>query len=248
MKSRVFTLLTRDPESPGAKAFARDLAAILVLSEEAREACIQTLPAIRVPQTSYEKQRRIKELVQQEGLDRNRIEQSLSVLDFFADALISEDIPESDHEFWLADLAELGWIDNDSRPAFEALVSRLASADYVSLLRRQSQQLRAQGGVLPTFNSLGITVEVRPVRTNRYRWGTPVKGYFPEIVGTTGVTSIHIGLDEGTPRDFYFQADETDLDKMISSLLAAKKDMAAFRKFLRLDSTGTVISNGGPSN
>ena len=96
---------------------------------------------------------------------------------------------------------------------------------------------------MPTFTRLGVTVEVRPVRGERYHWGTPVEDYEPEMLGSIEIASINIGVDEGTPKDLYFQADENDLDDIISSLRAAKKEMAALREYLGLDASSRGETN-----
>ena len=75
---------------------------------------------------------------------------------------------------------------------------------------------------------------MRAVREDIYRWGTPLDAYTPAVMDVTPIASIHIGVDEGTPENFYFQVDEDDIDYLVSVLLAAKKDIAALRAYLRL--------------
>jgi hypothetical protein len=171
------------------------------------------------------------------------VERSLSVLNFLADALLSDKIPADDHRNWAEDLTILGWLDPESRPIFDSILDDLANK-HLPELQAQARRRRAEGGVLPVFQSLGITVEARAVRKDQYEWGMPLEGegaYTPDIVGTALIASVHIGVDEGFPKDFYCQMDEGDIDNFIASLIAAKKEMAALRKYLNLDAEGKVI-------
>jgi hypothetical protein len=101
-------------------------------------------------------------------------------------------------------------------------------------LQREKRQRIAERGVLPVFDSFGITIEARPIRDGRYRWGNSIDAYEPSILGAVFIASIHIGVDEGSPKDFYFQADRVDLDNMIASLQAAKKEIDAFGRYLKV--------------
>ena len=114
---------------------------------------------------------------------------------------------------------------------FIGMVNRLRN-DVLPAVERIVRRRRYSEGILPGLKSCGTTVEIRAVQKDRYRWETHVKEYLPEILDVAGVVSVHIGLDKGMPRDFYFQGTEADLDLLISQFQAAKKDLRALQEFL----------------
>lgn len=236
MKSRVFTTIFEDPETDEAKQFTRHLEALLELSSEDREACLDALPGLRSARTETQQRELLDDLARSRGIERQKLVHAVAVVDFFVDALLANQIPDEDWTQWADDLLELGWLSKEKRPAFESVLSSLTGA--LPALRLQNRELSTAGGVLPTFKSFGYTVEVRPIRKEVFRWGRKVEEYVPNILGTITIASISIGVDEGPAKDFYFQADERDIDNMIATLMAAKKEMAVFREYLKLPEEG----------
>ena len=49
------------------------------------------------------------------------------------------------------------------------------------------------------------------------------------------MVSISIGVDVENTDDFFFQADEEEIDHLINALQAAKIDLLAFQKYLGLN-------------
>lgn len=239
MKSRLFSVVFDDRERDHAKAFQRHLRETLALSDEDRNACLDVLPKIRLAQTDTETRRVVDGLARKRSVERSKLEHAIGVMSFLLDALLSDDVPDSDPPLWADDLEhELGWLDEkNTRPIFEQMLERLQTG-AAAKLEPEIRRRRAAGGVLPTLKSFGITVEVRAVRKGIFRWGSPIEAYQPQVIDTTMVASINIGVTEGTPDEFYFQADESDIDYLISSLKAAKKDMKALRAYLNLNDTG----------
>lgn len=243
LKSRLLVEIFDKRESEGAKAFAKHLRDLVNLDESTREKCVATLREVRQGQTAWEQDRLLDSLAPEDPSKRASVEHSLSALSFLADALLSDKIPADDHQNWADDLAILGWLDPESRPVFDSILDDLTNK-HLPELQAQDRQRRAEGGVLPVFQSLGITVEARAVRKDRYKWGMPLEGegrYTPDIVGTAMIASVHIGVDEGFPKDFYCQMDEGDIDNFIASLIVAKKEMVALRQYLNLDAGGKVV-------
>ncbi len=238
MKSRFFTTVFDDPNAEKSKTFARHLCETLDLSEEDRQVCVDSYPEVKATRTPTEEHKLVSELASTSTIPRHTLVHALTVVDFLVDALLSEAIPDDDYEHWADDLRELGWVDDNSRLNFDALLEQLISVR--SALRFQQRERSTTGGVLPVFKSMGCTVEVRPIRKEIFRWGQSVEAYAPEILGTVMVASIHIGVDAGDTKDFYFQADEKQIDNIIDSMRVAKKEMIAMREFLRLDSRGNV--------
>ncbi len=238
MKSRLFSAVFDDREGNDAKAFQRHLRETLALSDEDRDACLDVLPKIRLAQTATQTRRVVDGLARNRSVERSKLEHAIGVMSFLLDALLNDAVPNSDPPLWADDLEqELGWLDENTRPMFDHMLKRLQT-DAAAKLEAEIRRRRAAGGVLPVLKSFGITVEVRAVRKDIFRWGTPIEAYQPQVIDTTMVASINVGVSEGTPDDFYFQANEDDIDYLINSLKAAKKDMKALRAYLNLDGTG----------
>ena len=227
MKSRLFKLFFENRESDAGKAFERHLKEFLSLGEEVRTECLAELPKLLRPTTEYQSRQIVETVVQTCQIDQQAVEHAFSVLKFFVKALLSEDVPKDDHKNWAEDLVSLSDINDSERSAFEATIQNLVQRR--SDLRIQDKTERARAGVLPCFTSMGVTVEARAVKEDRYRWGTPIDEYKPQIIGLTYVASVHIGVDVGLPEDFFFQLSQADLDDMINTLVATKKEIAAIK-------------------
>jgi hypothetical protein len=234
MKSVLFTILFRDPEAAGAKAFRRHLADLLALDETVRTACLEALPRIRLSQLESDRRRLAEDLANEHKVGLDKLTNSLGAMIFLLDALLGRDIPPSDVLLWSDDLVEIGALDESNRAVLEAVLTQIKSA-VLSEVRPKVRQRRAAAGVFPTFTGVGYTVEMRAVREDSFRPGMPIETFVPQIVDTTMVASLHMSVDEGTPKEFYFQADESDIDYLLGMLQAAKKEMAALRAFLRVD-------------
>ena len=232
-KSRLFTTVFENPHSESAEAFARHLGETLSLDENVRNRCLEEYPHVRLMRTKTERRERIDALSRELQIDRHLLEHALSVTGFLCNELLSESLPVTDPEQWGNDFVELGWIDATARSTFGLLVDRIKS--FGTQIQPEIRRRRAAGGVLPVFAGCGITVEQRAVQQNEFRMGMDVDSYVSQIVDTTSVASVHITVDEGIPKDFYFQVEEYDLDYLIATFRGAKKDMAALRMHLRVD-------------
>lgn len=234
MKSRLISTVLNDPDSAGARTFARDLAVALALADEDRAACLNMLPSIRFAKTKRETQRLLERLVDDLQADRDKLQRALGVMDFLLAAFLSKDVPDSDWEFWGSDLEEMGQLDSSTRPVFEAMVTSIRS-ELATEVEPETRRMQAAAGVLPVFQGCAVTVEVRSVRENSYSRGTSIEEFEPQVVDTTTMASVGIVLDMGPFKEVFFQADESDLDYLINVFQAAKKEMAALRGFLKLN-------------
>lgn len=234
MKSRLISAVLDTPDSDEAKTFARDLADVLGLAEEDRQACLSALPSIHLAQTDAEKVRLFEPLAKDCQVDRDRVGRALGVMDYLLTAFLSDNIPDSDWESWASDLQEAGHLDTSTRPVFETMVAIIRS-ELATQVEPESRRRRAAAGVLPVFTGCGVTVEVRSVTEDSYCPGTPIEEFEPRILDTTTVASVAIGLDVGPLEEVFFQADESDIDYLINVFQAAKKEMAALRRFLKLE-------------
>jgi len=234
MKSILFRASFDNVNSDSAKSFARDLHKALDLNENDRKACLRILGSIHLARTDSQKKQILDQLVIECQKDLIDLSSVLSIMNFILKALISKEIPQSDSDYWGEDLEEIGWIDGNSRSVFESLLKEIKSVP-LNEIKKQIELRRTASGVLPSFTGCSITVEIRPVKKDIYRWGTPINEYKPEIIDVTPVVSISIGVDVENTDDFFFQADEEEIDHLINALQAAKIDLLAFQKYLGLN-------------
>lgn len=230
MAARLITLTFDDPSSDVARSFSRHLQDLLNLSEDDIDKCLEAMPAIRLTRTKTQQHNAIDLLANKCAAETHSVLHAISVINFFVDGLLSDQLPEKDHETWADDLIEKKLLEPEQAGKFRSIIDILVQNR--SNMQRQADEQRSSAGVLPSFKTFGYTVEVRPVRKEVYHWGTELANYHPEILGTVQVASIHIGVDEGVVKDIYFQVDEAAVDEIISSLQAAKKDFEAFREYL----------------
>jgi len=233
MKSRLFGALFDKPESDWAKAFVRDLADTVQLEEEDRQACLLMLPKMYLVHTAGERNRLLEQFAIDHQIDRGKAKHALGLMGFLLEKLLDDDLPDSDWQVWAEDLEDLNYLTTLSRPIFESMVAAIRS-ELLAEVEPEIRRRRAAAGVLPVFTGCGVTVEVRSVREAPYRRGAPIEEYEPQVVDTATVASVKIALDEGPCKEVYFQADESDMDYLINLLEAAKKDIAALRRFLKL--------------
>ena len=233
MKSRLIPAVFPDRDAEVSRVFRRDLNQLLSLSELDRSACLEALAQHRLARTTGHRKAHMDALMTSVEAERDSIENALSVLRFLLDALMKRDTPERDYDDWASDLLEYDLLANKHMSTFKQVVDYLVSKilpEVAPLIKER----RAASGVLPVLASGSASVEMRAVRETLYRWGRPVDEYEPEVVGVTPIASIHICVDEGQVEDLYFQADEQDLEFLISMLLAAKKDIRALRAYFAI--------------
>jgi len=229
LQSRMFSRF--DPRIEENKLFKGHLRRALELTTEKLGACIDTLSAWRLARTSSESDRIIARLETDTRLPQTDLVRVMAVLEFFLKHLMEDEYRDDSSGQWADDLLVTGQIDDNHRGVFVDTIERLR-ADVAPKVEHIVRQRRYSQGVLPGLKSCGTTVEMRAVQKNDYRWGTPVEEYRPTVVDVAGIVSVHIGLDAGTPGDFYFQGTENDLDLLISQFRAAKKELQALSDFV----------------
>jgi len=234
MKSRVMVQVFDDPQSRGARALVRDLQEFMALGEDDRNRCLEGLAGYTLAQTSAETRRLIDELASKCSAERTSLERALSAANFLLGAMVSRDVPADDPELWSDDLAEVGALNEETKPIFVSALATIRQ-ECKPQVQPEARRRRAASAVLPSLKGVDFSVEVRPVKENQYRLGTPARDYEPSFVGITPIASIGIRVDVGTPDRFYFQIDQADADYLIDALEAAKKEMAAFEASLKFN-------------
>lgn len=194
MKSRLIPAIPDDRDQ-GA-AFKRHLGELLSLNRESLAAVLQALPAYRLARTTRLSNKLVTELADSTPTDRATILHSLHVLQFFLDALLNDEIPPEDSQYWGEDLVLLKWLPPGLLSHFNSLAAKLQTEIFPDI-EVKIQERRAASRVVPTLRSFGVTVDLRAIRKDFYRWGSPLKEYLPEVMGLTPVFSVHIGVDAG---------------------------------------------------
>ena len=224
MESKLFDEF--DPLDESNKQFRQHLVRLLELSEDDQRLCVEALADFAIADTRQANMHVVKSIQAHSKLSAVEILQALNLLYFFLKTMLKEatrsDLPEQ----WRTDLVNIGVLQEPHDAMFHTLTQRLR-AQVLPRVERTLRRERASSGVLPTLKGVGVTVELRAVRENRYHWDTDIQYYRPKIIDIVGIASISIGVDEGTPEDFYFQVDERSLQRLIDSLIAAKRDLEA---------------------
>ncbi len=133
---------------------------------------------------------------------------------------------------FVKDLEDLHLIPVDKREdalAFLLEFFSIVEADNARRLKKASA-----GMILPSFIGLHAIVDFRPIIKQPF--GTTlnnrVENYNPECMDFIPIFIVQIERDTLQPETFEFQCEEDDLDKMINSLQAVKKDLEISKKAL----------------
>jgi len=244
MQSVLFRNVADAPQHEGVENLKRQILVLLSeLDDGLRARCLDYLQEaykLRFPQAAAEKSALVERIASGRTEARAQVLQSLDVLLALAGVLLDGNVPENDYLHWPADAQALGWIDPPMSATFSHLLHVMVK-EQIPRVELGELRRRAESGVLPSFQSIGVTVEARAVNRRPFRWGMPLAGegaYRPDIVGTAIVASVQLGVNRGVPADIYFQIDEVGIDNIISSLVAAKAEMYELKNYLRLDEEG----------
>ena len=121
-----------------------------------------------------------------------------------------------------ADVQAAGLVEEGDRPKLDALLTELVKeAERNRPLARRREY---EAGVLPSLRSYGTTAELRAVFDSEYDESQEVDDYSPKLLSTVPIISVHIGVDTGTPEDFFFQATASELELLVKELQAALKE------------------------
>jgi len=201
----------------------------LEMGNDEQNACLELLPQIALAETKSETQHLLDKFKGRTSRPLVEIAHALGVLNFFIDGMADRETAGDTTSAWSKDLAEKGILRNQAEEQrFVSMMDRIREEVFPEFDKKRRRRGYATG-VLPSLTDLGITVELRAVQKEKYRWGTPEEDYKPKIVDLVGVASIHIGVDAGPQNHFYFQMSEHEIDAVIASFVAARRDLAALR-------------------
>jgi len=230
MKSKLFERF--DPNDAKNDQFKRDARQLLTLTDAQRAACIEALPDFLLANTEAETRSLLEKLQAATECSAVVLQRIVSVLEFLSKAMRDDETRADTAPQWGEDLAELGVISRAELAAFVSAVESLGRG--VRSVEAELERRRYATGVLPSLTSLGVTVELRAVQEHKYRWGTLLSEYKPQIVDVVPPVSIHVGTNVEEHGDLYFQANERELGLMIDTLTSARMDIEALRKAVSL--------------
>jgi len=229
MKSVLFSRF--DPTS--SKSFEEDLKILLNMSKEQRSLFLEHYHKIRLTQSETEERQTIRKLAKKAELADFDIKSALNVFDFFLRVILGtlddEEFIEDTPELWALDLISKGLLTESEKPTF------VESLEYLQdkIVPTIGPTIRARSysaGVLPVLVGLTTTVELRAVQKQEYTQGQKADDYIPQIVDLVPVASIRIEVNKGTPKDFFFQVDEGDVNHLNNSFKALKKEIDELKK------------------
>jgi hypothetical protein len=233
VKSRLFSAFSEKSNED----FSRDLARLLALGPEHQGVYLEAFPAFALARMSSEGTEIARSVEAQTGHRQADVTDVFALLVFFMDKILFDRRTREDTvDAWADDLIELSLMAEESREKFVTLMQKLKD-DILPGVRDDALSRRYEIGLLPSLTEFGATVEMRAVRRDPYDPLSKIEEYTPDIVAATPVVSLHVGVNTGAVTDFFFQADESELDMIIRSLQAAKKDMSALKEFLAASRT-----------
>ncbi len=234
MKSLVIAKVFQNPESDQAKTFSKGLKAFLSLKEEQKKTIIDFLPSVRIARTASLENQIVKEIASKAKISIAEASEMLASLLYLMNSFMERSLPVDDHKGWMSDLREVSVLsDSNEEKTFEDLLSTIQVA-IVSQVEPEIKRRRAAMYVGPFLKSISVSVGIVPVIENYYRYGNSLDSYEPEIVDTVVVGSVRLSLDEGIAEEVSFHIDADVLDMTINTLMAAKKNMDALRKYLKI--------------
>ncbi len=99
----------------------------------------------------------------------------------------------------------------------------MMKTDLFGSLQKERLEKISKRGVLPCFQNISTTVEVRSVVEKDYNLEKPASEYEPKIISRIPIISIDIRTDSGNDQHLYFQASIEEASAIIQELLASIK-------------------------
>jgi len=224
LKSKFFSNFDSTDEDN--KGFKIALDRLMELSLDDLNTIIDMLPSILLAETNVQANEQIQ-ILQDKLPDINAsvVQSSITFFEFLEEHLREVmDTPED----LVFDLVEnLTLLQESKRDLFLHVITRLK--EVIDSTGSEVLKREYAAGVLPAFDGIGTTVEIRAIQENRFSPITSVDKYTPSISDLVGIVSINIDLDTGN--EFFFQAARSDLELVIDTLRAALKDLDALESF-----------------
>jgi len=218
--------------SDGEPLFFEDLRALVSdESKPLRDAALASVEAA-LSTTSAEKRQHLAETISQTAaVPTMEGARALRSLGFLSRAAGSAE-GQADAQGFLEALQTMAR-DGDYPPLTESETEQLrelflALAQRGEAIRRSLSELRAKQGVLPMFEEIQGTVEMRAVRK------LVVGGSPGDLAGVVPIVSVRVKCDVGQPNSFYFQLTEEGLDDLIDNLQHLRDELRALKDYVRV--------------
>ncbi len=231
MKSILFSRLDLSDERN--KGFSTDLVELLQLSQSQLDALVKSLPEYLESTTKPKKSALISDIAQSTGILQYRLDSLIAILIFFLAQMEDDEISVDEPDAWMQDLQELGVLSDENSVTFLRLIQELKTSTIERFSRIRRIQLET-GGVLPSFSSIGYTVEMRGVFSEDYESWKPLETYSPKLLDLVPVASISIGIRGEAKSEVAFQASLDQIDIMLGHLNAAKKLLLQMKSGIEL--------------
>jgi hypothetical protein len=229
MKSKLFSSF--DPSHKDNSDFLLDFHSLMEASAQQREAVLESLPFLLKATTDKEMEVITNDLVDKTGLNRISIKRISAFLAFFVTQLNDDkiNIKADTVDLWSSDLLSLGILKNEQSSDFCAFMQSTKKMIIDTILPQMKVDLY-ESGVLPRWKGIGTSVELRGVFDAEFHFGDVLSNFSPKLTSISPIISVVITLSGGDPERFSFQIKLSQLDLLIDSLEAARKQATILRK------------------
>lgn len=164
------------------------------------------------------------------GIDIATLKPSIGWITFVAQASLDGE-EKTMREGWLRVVSA------DARDAFAGKIDKIVLAvNSQTKLIAENEEAKAIRGLLPYFENLQATVELRAVIGGKSKTLGHLNREGSPIVGLVPIASVAIDLDSGLQSQFVFQLGRADISRFIASLVETAE---------RMDELMVFASQGG---
>jgi hypothetical protein len=231
MRSHLFSSF--EVKSEANTQFAKDAQLAMSLPTDIRNSLLHGFATVIEQRDRAVADRILDELAKETRLTVPSIQHVFALITFLLRQLDDKAVQQDTPAQWAADLAELEIIRPEQASAFETWSATIKN-QLSPRLHPQARARVTERGLLPFLSSVGATVEMRGVFSSTYQWGDAVENYEPTLESVVPVVSIRLGFDSGFPDAVCFQASMPVIDRLISSLYAARREAEVLQERSRL--------------
>jgi len=211
------------------ESFKENLEFLWEFPEEGRKAILPYLTEIFKTETKAEREIALDKAIKEIG---GNTEKNLRIIELLLQIYSSWNPIQDTPSNFVKDLEDLHFIPIEKRDDVLAFLLEFFSIVEADNSRRL-KKIHA-GMILPSFIGFHSIVEFRPIIKKPF--GTSlnnrIENYNPECIDFIPVFIVQIERDDVQPRTFEFQCEESDIDKMINTLQAVKKDLETSKNSL----------------
>jgi len=215
MKSKFFSRFNINDERN--KEFVTDLRDFIGLEKKEADFLLSQVVPFSLCRYMYERDVLVEKIAKQRSLDLSRVKNSLAVLRFFLERIVDADFAGDSVDLWISDLKESEIMNSNEIGYFQNILKNvwsIALNDY----KMERKKENALIGVLPNFQGVSHSVELRGVLENDYHPGMDIKSYSPQIIDVVPIISIRIAIQSESQKEMIFQASKRDIQDLINDL------------------------------